>query len=314
MLRMADSIDPASLPAGMDAYAGYNDGRWPDYQAIAAAHPGSHLLDFSVFLKDPGTGGDFEPGDMDPSQVVAYVQGEHARGVARPVVYASIASEMPACVANLSAAGIAWPAGYRRLSAHYGAGQHICGPSTCGYATQCDGTQWIDHATDLHQNWDESLLNDNFFDTASPIGGDMLTFRPNNAYRCDLGYVFAGNLWHAWSPDGMGSFASGQAALENWGAPQGREVIEVVGFSWDQEGVGLNAFVLCDDGLVYGQWWDITGKGSGWSQSHWNNGGTPTTIAAQAGTAGPKGDPGPAGDPNPALKAALAAAAASVGA
>jgi hypothetical protein len=161
---MADSINPADLPPGMDAYAGYDNGKWPDYQAIAKAHPGAHLLDFTVFMANTGTGGDFELGDMPASDAVPYAQERLAARIWRPVEYASIGGEMIQIVANLHAAGIALSS-VRLLSAHYGAGQHICGPTTCrlgaAATTQMDGTQWIDHGP-----WDESLLLDSFFPTA----------------------------------------------------------------------------------------------------------------------------------------------------
>jgi hypothetical protein len=184
-LRMADSIDPNALRGlGMDAYAGYDNGRWPDFLAIVAEEPpGTPLLDFTVFLQDTGTGGDFEPGDMPASDVVTYVNERHAAGVARPVVYASIAGEMIQIVANLHAANIPLSS-VRLLSAHYGAGQHICGPTTCmlgaAATTQMDGTQWIDHATDGRGNWDESILLPNFFGSPTPtppptLEGSMLT-------------------------------------------------------------------------------------------------------------------------------------------
>lgn len=160
-LRMADSIYPQNLPVGMDAYAGYDNGRWADFPAIAAAHPGAHLLDFSVFLTDLGTGGDDETGDMTDAQMVGWLRERLAAGVWRPVGYKSV-SGIPALAAAWAAAGIPRRK-YRLLAAHYGAGQHICGPATCGCPVQCDGAQWIDHG-----GWDESLLAVDFFAPAEP--------------------------------------------------------------------------------------------------------------------------------------------------
>jgi hypothetical protein len=158
--RMADSINPAALPPGMDAYAGYDDGNWPDYQTIAAAHPGAHLLDLTVWLANRGTGIDVEPGDATVAQAPIFVQERLAAGVVLPVVYCP-ASWSQAVFNAMAAAGIPRNL-WRLVSAHYGAGQHICGPGTCGYP-QADGTQWIDHGT-----WDESLLSDGFFGTPTP--------------------------------------------------------------------------------------------------------------------------------------------------
>src|ERR1017187_9857899 len=146
--RMADSIYPADLrglPAYINCFAGYHQGNWPDYQQIFNEHPGAPVLDFSVFLQNVGTGGDFEPGDMNPGDVVAYVNMRHAQGVARPVVYASVGGYMGQCIANLQAANISLDS-VRLLTAHYGGWMHICGPTTCKIGPASwrvmDGTQW----------------------------------------------------------------------------------------------------------------------------------------------------------------------------
>jgi hypothetical protein len=158
--RMADAIFAANLPPGMDAYGGYDNGNWPDFVAVAAAHPGAHLLDLTVWLANRGTGIDVEPGDATVAQAPVYVRERLVAGVILPVVYCP-ASWSQAVLNVMAAAGVPRSL-WRLLSAHYGAGQHICGPGTCGYP-QADGTQWIDHGT-----WDESLLSDGFFGTPAP--------------------------------------------------------------------------------------------------------------------------------------------------
>jgi hypothetical protein len=63
----------------------------------------------------------------------------------------------------LSQANIARSA-VRLWSAHYGLGEHICGPSSCGAVpVAVDGTQWTSSALNL--NLDQSLLESNFFST-----------------------------------------------------------------------------------------------------------------------------------------------------
>lgn len=97
-----------------------------------------------------------------------------------------------------------------------------------------------------------------------PGGSSMLSFLPNASdYRCDLAYLDGGALWHAWG-SGMSQLVDGTAGLQNWGSPEGRKIVRIVGWGWDQHGVGLNAVVLCDDQLLYGQWWTLQGVGSGW--------------------------------------------------
>jgi len=101
-----------------------------------------------------------ENGDAIPANAPTYYDERTAAGVWRPVLYGSIATTMPEIVQFM---GSRPRSSYRLWSAHYGAGKHICGPTTCGYATQVDGTQWIDHGS-----WDESLLSDTFFNVPIP--------------------------------------------------------------------------------------------------------------------------------------------------
>jgi hypothetical protein len=164
-LVMQDSITPANLTGGADAYLGYVDGHWATLPAVQSRFPRAHLLTMAVFPSDNAMGCDREPGDLAVTDVAGWVKRQLARGVWRPVVYAS-ASNMGACLAALEQAGIA-RANVRLLSAHYGAGKHICGPSTCAYpgVPPCDGTQWTDVAPGANGSLiDESLLEDDFFD------------------------------------------------------------------------------------------------------------------------------------------------------
>jgi hypothetical protein len=217
---MADSInasDLVNLPSRVVAFGGYDNGNWPDFQAIAAEHPGSYLVDFTVFRTNTGTGGDFEPGDMGPDDAVPYVSERLAAGVARPIVYASISEYMAPILEKLTAAGIA-RSSFRLLAAHYGYGPHICGPATCnlGGGIQCDGTQWADHADDGSGlgNWDESLLADDFFSSApkppapppGPTEEDMsgisrtVTTKDKTRHRASI--IYPGGAMHSWLPYG----------------------------------------------------------------------------------------------------------------
>ena len=61
----------------------------------------------------------------------------------------------------LSQAGIA-RARTRLWTAHYGLGEHICGPASCGaLSVNADGTQWTSSAMGLVL--DQSLLVADFF-------------------------------------------------------------------------------------------------------------------------------------------------------
>lgn len=57
-------------------------------------------------------------------------------------------------------------ASVRLWSAHYGLGQHICGPGSCGaMSVEADGTQWTSSALGLVL--DQSELQSNFFSSPS---------------------------------------------------------------------------------------------------------------------------------------------------
>lgn len=166
---MADSIYPANLPPGYGAYAGYVDGRWPDFAQIAKRFPAAKLLPIAVFPADNATCLDIETGDATPGQAPAWVKRQQARGISRPVLYASV-SVMPEVLGALSSAGIS-RASVRLWSAHYGAGQHICGPYSCKWpgVPAMDGTQWSDSAPGLNGSQvDASILLDSFFGMIPP--------------------------------------------------------------------------------------------------------------------------------------------------
>jgi hypothetical protein len=168
-LRMLDSITPANLPTGADAYLGYVDGRYANYAEVKAQHPKAHILSIAVFPQHDADACDCETGDLNPDQVPAWVRRQLTRGGWRPVVYAS-ASVMPGVLAHLHAAGIA-RGQVRTWSAHYGAGKHICGPKSCGYpgVPDCDGTQWTDNAKGTGTSKiDESILLPGFFTPPKP--------------------------------------------------------------------------------------------------------------------------------------------------
>ena len=160
-VRGGDSTDPAGLPpAGLEAYFGYGDGRWPDYQAIAAAHPQAKLYRIAVTATDDGDFLDIENGDATDADAPGWVRRQQVRGASRPGLYRQT-SALDGLVATLAAAGIDRPA-VRLWSAHYNVqiGAHICAPGCYpGLKASADGTQWVDHGT-----WDESLLSPSFME------------------------------------------------------------------------------------------------------------------------------------------------------
>jgi peptidoglycan hydrolase-like protein with peptidoglycan-binding domain len=164
-LVMFDDVNVFLLPAGAYAYAGYLDGHYANFGQVKKAHASARLVGIVTRARDDGDALDVEPGDAAISEVPGWVARQHARGVARPVVYVSAASAQPV-IGTLAAAGIG-RAAYRLWLAHYGFGAHICGPGSCGYP-QADATQFTSKA--LGRSLDESLLADDFF------GEQPLTF------------------------------------------------------------------------------------------------------------------------------------------
>lgn len=108
MRTMYDSIAVEALPAGADLYAGYDDGHWPDADAIAAAHPGVPVVRVTV---DPGDDEgqvlDVENGDATPGQAPPWVIRRRAAGV-EPTVYCS-ASALPGVRQAFTNAALAEP-------------------------------------------------------------------------------------------------------------------------------------------------------------------------------------------------------------
>ena len=79
-LRMLDSIHPANMPNGADAYAGYVDGHWPTFQTVKdrfGAH--AHVLSIAVFPSDNAQALDVESGDATPGQAPAWTGGAPPR-------------------------------------------------------------------------------------------------------------------------------------------------------------------------------------------------------------------------------------------
>ena len=78
---MYDAIDVNNLPAGGDLYAGYDDGNWPDADAIAQRFPGKELIRITVNpAHDYGVMGDGPPDNGTWPEWVAWVKMRRAAG------------------------------------------------------------------------------------------------------------------------------------------------------------------------------------------------------------------------------------------
>ena len=167
MITMYDAVDTAQIPAGAAAVAGYVNGQWVTYPELKARFPGAHILSIAVDADHDADALDIEQFDATPAQAAAWFERQRGRGVARPCLYASVSVMQSQVLPAVTAAGVPRSA-VRLWSAHYGAGQHICGPSSCGELdVEADGTQWTSSA--LGRDLDESLLTADFFAAAPPV-------------------------------------------------------------------------------------------------------------------------------------------------
>jgi hypothetical protein len=171
---MYDTILNDQFPPGAAAYAAYVDGsidNQPNYAYIVATFPKAQHLSIALFSSDNADALDVEPGASTPGDIPDWYNAQRKRGIQRPCVYASTSTMNGEILPVLTGAGIARSA-VRLWTAHYEAGEHICGPGTCGLLSiDADGTQWTPNAVVNGQtlDLDQSLLLDNFFSTDSTV-------------------------------------------------------------------------------------------------------------------------------------------------
>jgi hypothetical protein len=159
-VTMYDSVDTAQIPAKAAAVAGYVNGRWPTFPSLAVSHPNAHRLSIAVTADADADCLDVEAGDARPDEAAAWVKRQHARGVARPVVYCNLATA-PAVLVALGM-GQVKRAEFRLWTAHYTGKPHRC-TAKCGlgFRDVADATQYYDRA--LGRTLDVSLCAPGFF-------------------------------------------------------------------------------------------------------------------------------------------------------
>jgi hypothetical protein len=158
-----------TLPAGLDAYAGYvnQSGIGITYPGVLSRFPNARHLSITT------NGSVAMCADVESGAMIHWTGYEYG--------YCSV-SNVNELVAKYGRPARLW-------TAHYTGTAHICSPHcTPGLVTSADGTQWVDHGS-----WDESLLNDNFFDLTSPPpqGADMV-----------IASTPSGNGYYIAKPDG----------------------------------------------------------------------------------------------------------------
>jgi hypothetical protein len=178
-LQMFDTVTISTVPPNPYAVAGYTSGWWPTDGPLRVAFPHAQHLSIAVGASHDADALDCEPGDATPDQAPAWVKRQLARGVPRPVIYASV-SAMPTVQAYLRNAGIQ-RGQYRIWTAHYNFSPHRCGPGEgFGFNDVAEATQWTDRA--LNRNLDESQIVSDFFAPPVPVH-DQYYFFANSAFH-----------------------------------------------------------------------------------------------------------------------------------
>lgn len=161
---MFDDVNVDLLPKA-DAYAAYVDGIYANLGKVRAKFPGAHILSIAVRASDLADALDIEAGDAVNSDAPGWYKRVLASGVSKPCLYTS-ASNADALVAEMTKANIPRKA-YRLWTAHYGKGEHLCGPTTCGECqATADATQFTSTAN--NESLDESVCLADFFTMVLP--------------------------------------------------------------------------------------------------------------------------------------------------
>lgn len=106
---MYDGVNATTVPAGAAAYAGYADGEWPSFEALADEYPSALHVSICVTATGAARVLDVENGDASPGEAPGWVTSQRAAGEAYPVVYCNQRNTWPAVKAAFAAQGIPEP-------------------------------------------------------------------------------------------------------------------------------------------------------------------------------------------------------------
>src|ERR1700744_5899896 len=107
---MSDTALNAQFPGGAAAYAAYVDGsvgNQPNYAYIVSAFPKAEHLAIALFAANNADVLDVEAGAAVPSHIPGWYARQVARGIKRPVIYASASAMNSDVLPVLAQAGIA---------------------------------------------------------------------------------------------------------------------------------------------------------------------------------------------------------------
>lgn len=241
-ISMPDCVDVSRLPDGFPAYLGYVDGTWPTAKELAKAFPGKRYVLLTVTGATLAADGcDIEERDLTVSDGARWARQKLNREpLSRPVLYSSV-TKMEDILTALAAWKISRDQ-VRLLSAHWGAGRHICGPRSCGrVSVYMDGTQWTNMypGRDGQGLVDMSVLADGFFGSwTEELVRDLPVVRQGDSgpqVRTVQGLCAARNA----GPDGL--------AIDGIFGPQTKEAVTAA-----QQRAHITA-----DGIVGPQTWPV---------------------------------------------------------
>jgi hypothetical protein len=196
-ITLYDSVTEDQIPSDAKYIAAYVDGGYANYARVRLLFPSALVMSITITAAIDADCLDVELGDALPDSVVPWVARQHARGITRPVVYANAYTMKTSVIPLLESAGIT-QSQVRLWSAHYGTGEHICGPDTCtAVSLSVDGTQWTENA--MGRNLDQSTLLPSFFGTTvnPPPVTNWTQQMINNLPLLKLGSVdTTSGVWH----------------------------------------------------------------------------------------------------------------------
>lgn len=167
-----DSIDPSTIPSDAVAVAGYVGGAWPDFSRLVQLFPNARHKSIAVNAGEDADILDIERGDAVPSQAPDWFRRQKARGLELPGLYSS-ASDMPAVIAAMTAAGIP-ETEYVRWMAWLGSTEIPEGMHARQYTFQA-----------LGRNLDASVCLPSFWGAKSPpvVNGPRYDWFPNASWK-----------------------------------------------------------------------------------------------------------------------------------
>lgn len=164
-ITMYDATNVANIPNKALYIAGYVGGIWTTYPLLQKQFPKATLLSIAINVSENAQCLDVETGDATIADVYYWLNRQTSLKVYRPVIYIEV-SKLDLLMLTMNANGFS-RSQYRLWTAHYGQGEHICGPATCKETkTAADGTQWTKTANGI--NLDQSVLLPNFFTVPEP--------------------------------------------------------------------------------------------------------------------------------------------------